>query len=303
MRCLNLILLLSFSVSQDLQVKYVSAYTVDFDWGGEVESVIEVTAARGYLRFNGKLNPKRWIFRLFGGERGIIIIAGNDNSIGYNAKRERYWVQPYGSMNIIADMSLGNPSKGKSEETSTTQEPKEKETSKNEEQNPFIELINAIFNDDTATPQIERVAGDGIEIVNGFRTNKWTSTITTESNKLVIEEWMVDRLPLRDSLYSYLSTLIESDTVENFSMPKFSSHDIIKNLDSTYAFEPSNESIVLAKLLVDSDDGWIQSASFEIRELYTVPFDASSFTIPEEYERIEVEEEEPDLGPKDKEAD
>tara|TARA_B100001123_G_scaffold449495_1_gene615070 strand:- start:360 stop:1271 length:912 start_codon:yes stop_codon:yes gene_type:complete len=303
MRCLNLILLLSFSVSQDLQVKYVSAYTVDFDWGGEVESVIEVTAARGYLRFNGKLNPKRWIFRLFGGERGIIIIAGNDNSIGYNAKRERYWVQPYGSMNIIADMSLGNPSKEKSEETSTTQEPKEKETSKNEEQNPFIELINAIFNDDTATPQIERVAGDGIEIVNGFRTNKWTSTITTESNKLVIEEWMVDGLPLRDSLYSYLSTLIESDTVENFSMPKFSSHDIIKNLDSTYAFEPSNESIVLAKLLVDSDDGWIQSASFEIRELYTVPFDASSFTIPEEYERIEIEEEEPDLGPKDKEAD
>ena len=303
MRCLNLILLLSFSVSQDLQVKYVSAYTVDFDWGGEVESVIEVTAARGYLRFNGKLNPKRWIFRLFGGERGIIIIAGNDNSIGYNAKRERYWVQPYGSMNIIADMSLGNPSKEKSEGTSTTQEPKEKETSKNEEQNPFIELINAIFNDDTATPQIERVAGDGIEIVNGFRTNKWTSTITTESNKLVIEEWMVDGLPLRDSLYSYLSTLIESDTVENFSMPKFSSHDIIKNLDSTYAFEPSNESIVLAKLLVDSDDGWIQSASFEIRELYTVPFDASSFTIPEEYERIEVEEEEPDLGPKDKEAD
>jgi hypothetical protein len=203
----------------------------------------------------------------------------------------------------IADMSLGNPSKEKFEETSTIQEPKEKETSNNEEQNPFIELINEIFNDDTATPQIERVAGDGIEIVNGFRTNKWTSTITTESNKLVIEEWMVDGLPLRDSLYSYLSSLIESDTVENFSMPKFSSHDIIKNLDSTYAFEPSNESIVLAKLLVDSDDGWIQSASFEIRELYTVPFDASSFTIPEEYERIEIEEEEPDLGPKDKEAD
>jgi len=114
---------------------------------------------------------------------------------------------------------------------------------------------------------------------------------------------MVDELPLRDLLYSYLSALIESDTVENFNMPKFSSHDIIKRVDSTYAFEPSNESIVLAKLLVDSDNGWIQSASFEIRELYTVPFDASSFSIPEEYERIEIEEEEPDLGGKDKEAD
>ncbi len=290
-------------MAQDMQVKYVVAYTIDVDWGGEVESVAEVTAAPGYARFNGKLNPKRWIFRLLGGERGIIIIAGNDNSIGYNAKRERYWVQPYGSMNIMADMSLGNPSKEKSEETSTTQEPKEKETSESEEQNPFIELINAIFNDDTATPQIERVEGDGIEIVNGFRTKKWTSTISTESNTLVIEEWMVDELPLRDLLYSYLSAFIESDTVENFNMPKFSSHDIIKGVDSTYTFEPSNESIVLAKLLVDSDNSWIQSASFEIRELYTVPFDASSFSIPEEYERIEIEEEEPDLGGKDKEAD
>lgn len=303
MKLASIIFLISFSMAQDMQVKYVVAYTIDVDWGGEVESVAEVTAAPGYARFNGKLNPKRWIFRLLGGERGIIIIAGNDNSIGYNAKRERYWVQPYGSMNIMADMSLGNPSKEKSEETSTTQEPKEKETSESEEQNPFIELINAIFNDDTATPQIERVAGDGIEIVNGFRTNKWTSTISTESNTLVIEEWMVDELPLRDLLYSYLSAFIESDTVENFNMPKFSSHDIIKGVDSTYAFEPSNESIVLAKLLVDSDNGWIQSASFEIRELYTVPFDASSFSIPEEYERIEIEEEEPDLGGKDKEAD
>ena len=26
---------------------------------------------------------------------------------------------------------------------------------------------------------------------------------------------------------------------------------------------------------------------FEIRELYTVPFDASSFAIPEDYERVE----------------
>ncbi|MDP6168721.1 MAG: hypothetical protein QF780_01830, partial [Candidatus Marinimicrobia bacterium] len=172
MKLASIIFLISFSMAQDMQVKYVVAYTIDVDWGGEVESVAEVTAAPGYARFNGKLNPKRWIFRLLGGERGIIIIAGNDNSIGYNAKRERYWVQPYGSMNIMADMSLGNPSKEKSEETSTTQEPKEKETSESEEQNPFIELINAIFNDDTATPQIERVEGDGIEIVNGFRTKK-----------------------------------------------------------------------------------------------------------------------------------
>jgi hypothetical protein len=89
--------------------------------------------------------------------------------------------------------------------------------------------------------------------------------------------------------------------MESFSLQKFSSHDFIKGVDSTYTFEPSNESMVLAKLLVDSDNSWIQSASFEIRELYTVPFDASSFTIPEEYERIEIEQEEPDEDDQKKE--
>ena len=296
-------------MAQDMQVKYVVAYTIDVDWGGEIETVSEITAAPGYARFNGKLNPKRWIFRIFGGERGMLKVPGTENAMGYSAKRKTYWITPSGEFPLFADKDWGREQedeteeKEKTEEISITTETEEKENSESEWQSPFIELINAVFKDDTATPQIERVEGDGIEIVNGFRTKKWTSTISTESNTLVIEEWMVDELPLRDLLYSYLSALIESDTVENFNMPKFSSHDIIKRVDSTYAFEPSNESIVLAKLLVDSDNGWIQSASFEIRELYTVPFDASSFSIPEEYERIEIEEEEPDLGGKDKEAD
>jgi len=309
MKLANLIFMFSLSVAQDMQVKYVVAYTIDVDWGGEIETVSEITAAPGYARFNGKLNPKRWIFRIFGGERGMLKVPGTENAMGYSAKRKTYWITPSGEFPLFADKDWGREQedeteeKEKTEEISITTETEEKENSESEWQSPFIELINAVFKDDTATPQIERVEGDGIEIVNGFRTKKWTSTISTESNTLVIEEWMVDELPLRDLLYSYLSALIESDTVENFNMPKFSSHDIIKRVDSTYAFEPSNESIVLAKLLVDSDNGWIQSASFEIRELYTVPFDASSFSIPEEYERIEIEEEEPDLGGKDKEAD
>ena len=290
MRLVGLILFLSFSEAQDLQVKYVSAYTIDFDWGGEVESVAEVTAARGYLRFNGKLNPKRWIFRFFGGERGFIVITGTDNSIGYNAKRERYWLLPYGSMNMFADMSFGNPSKEKTEETSTTQEPDEKETSKREDQNDFGNIIKEIFKDDTSTIQIDRFLSDGTEIINGFRTNKWTTIISTKNNKLVIDEWVVDQLLLKDSLYSYLLPMITDDDFEDFTIEKVSSRDFIRQVDSTYSLQASNESIVLAKLLVDSDNSWIQSASFEIRELYAVPFDASSFAIPEEYERIQIDE-------------
>ena len=103
---------------------------------------------------------------------------------------------------------------------------------------------------------------------------------------------MVDDLPLRDSLYSYLFAAIEMDTVENSNFPKYSSHDFLRGVDSTYAVEQSDGEIVMAKLTIDSDNGWVQWALFEIRELYAVPFDALSFTIPEEYERIEIEKEE-----------
>ena len=48
MRYLILALLISFVIAQDMQVKYVVAYTVDIDWGGEIETVSEITAAPGY---------------------------------------------------------------------------------------------------------------------------------------------------------------------------------------------------------------------------------------------------------------
>jgi len=67
MRLSSIIFLISFSIAQDMQVKYVVAYTIDVDWVGEIETVSEITAAPGYGKFNGQLNPKRWIFRIFGG--------------------------------------------------------------------------------------------------------------------------------------------------------------------------------------------------------------------------------------------
>ena len=51
-----LALLNSFIIAQDMQVKYVVEYTVDIDWGGEIETVSEITAAPGYGKFHGKLN-------------------------------------------------------------------------------------------------------------------------------------------------------------------------------------------------------------------------------------------------------
>ena len=111
---------------------------------------------------------------------------------------------------------------------------------------------------------------------------------------MIIEEWVVDELPLRDSLYAYIASTSEvnNEFINDIDGVKFSSQDFILGVDSSYTIKKLDKIIVMAKLTVDSDNGWIQSALFEIRELYTVPFDALSYTIPEEYERIEIEKEE-----------
>ena len=287
-----------------MQVKYVVAYTVDMDWGGEIETVSEITAAPGYGKFHGQLNPKRWIFRLFGGQRGFIKVPGTENILGYNVKRKRYWVTPIGEDPLFADMNWGNESDEETEEKEDTEEVSV--TIKTEEEGSslpvygkeswFIKIANDIFKDDDASPRIERTLNENIEEINGFRTKKWTTTISTKSNQMIIEEWVVDELPLRDSLYAYIaSTSEENNEFINFiDSIKFSSRDFILGVDSSYTIKKSDEIIVMAKLGIDSNNSWVQSALFEIRELYALSFDPLTFTIPEDFERIEIETDEKD---------
>ena len=304
MRYLILVILISFIIAQDMQVKYVVAYTVDIDWGGEIETVSEITAAPGYGKFHGQLNPKRWIFRLFGGQRGFIKVPGTENFLGYNAKRKRYWVTPPGEDPLFADMNWGDESDEETEEEEDTEEVSV--TVKTEEEGSsalvygkeswFIKIANDIFKDDDASPRIERTLNESIEEINGFRTKKWTTTISTKNNKMIIEEWVVDELPLRDSLYAYISsTSEENNELINFiDSVKFSSQDFILGVDSSYTIKKSDEIIVMARLGIDSNNGWVQSALFEIRELYALSFDPLTFTIPEDFERIEIERDEKD---------
>ena len=302
MRLASILFLIFFSIAQDMQVKYVVAYTIDIDWGGEIETVSEITAAPGYGKFNGQLNPKRWIFRIFGGQRGMIKVPGTENVLGYNAKRKTYWVTPPGEDPLFADTNLGNESDEEVEEKEDTEEVSvtigtEEEGSSAQKFGRkywFIKIANDIFKDDDVTPSIERNLNDGIEEINGFSTKKWTTTISTETNNMIIEEWVVDELPLRDSLYAYIASTSEvnNEFINDIDGVKFSSQDFILGVDSSYTIKKLDKIIVMAKLTVDSDNGWIQSALFEIRELYIVPFDALSYTIPEEYERIEIEKEE-----------
>jgi len=299
-----LAILISFIIAQDMQVKYVVAYTVDVDWGGEIETVSEITAAPGYGKFHGQLNPKRWIFRLFGGQRGFIKVPGTENFLGYNVKRKRYWVTPLGEDPLFADMNWVDESdeevegKKDAEDVSVTVKTEEEDsnTQKSGKESWFIKIANDIFKDDDASPRIERTLNESIEEINGFRTKKWTTTISTKKNKMIIEEWVVDELPLRDSLYAYISsTSEENNELINFiDSVKFSSQDFILGVDSSYTIKKSDEIIVMAKLGIDSNNGWVQSALFEIRELYTLSFDPLTFTIPEDFERIEIERDKKD---------
>jgi len=64
-----------------------------------------------------------------------------------------------------------------------------------------------------------------------------------------------------------------------------SSDDFVWSADSTVVLDSLEGRIVQAKMHTENE--FFKSMSFEIKELYTVSFDASSFTIPEAYKRIE----------------
>ena len=90
-----------------MQVRYVTAYTFDAKYLGEFETVIECVASPGYAKLNGKFNAKRWIFKWINGERGFLSVSGTNNTLGYNVKRERYWLNPLGNINLFADWNWG----------------------------------------------------------------------------------------------------------------------------------------------------------------------------------------------------
>lgn len=261
-------------MAQEMQVRYVSAYSFDAKWAGEFEIVMDQIRAPGYYRSNEKFSPKKWIFRWYYTEEGSIEIAGTDNRLGYNAKSKEYWIEPPENHESIK------------EEEATTSELEENK--KNREQ-PFINNLltsfnESIFDGDESKPLINRLMSDSLEDVNGFRAKKWTTTISTNETKMIIEEWMVDNLLLKDTFYSYY---IQSDELGDKEIPSISSNDFIKDIDSTSSINNIDGDIVKAKLVVESDNAWVKSMEFEIRELYTIPFDASSFAIPEDYERVE----------------
>ena len=287
LRLIQIFFFTSFLISQDMQAKYVTAYTIDAKIFGEFETILEYVAAPSYARLHGEFSAKRWIFRWLNGERGALSVPGTNNTLSYNVKRERYWLNPPGKHNFLSNL-FADWKWGKENNTEDTEKDLKTENEEEDKNEFFTEFYNDIF-EEGAVPHISRYPNNGIEEVNGFKSKKWTTSIATKKNKMVIEEWMVGELPLRDSLFLYIESAVKSDTSStNLGMLRLSSYDFIIGLDSTSKIERLNGNIVMAKLSIDSDKSFLKSASFEIRELYMGPFSASSFAIPKEFERIEL---------------
>lgn len=202
----------------------------------------------------------------------MILIEGTDHILKYDTKDEEYWLESPEDQYWAPKTSSNADTTSVDTDSSST-------------------FLFGIDEDDNSIPQIKRIKGDTLENVNGFRARKWTTTFSGSKHKTVIEEWLVDELPLLD-----ISDSLKNDIIGKFNPYKdkkdlikfkFSSDNLIEEADSNSTIQPLEGRIVRAKAVMN--EGFMKSMSFEIRELYAMPFDASSFSIPKEYEQIKNE--------------
>ena len=261
-RYMPLIIFISLSIAQDMQIRYARVHSMDMKVIGSIETTTDQTTAQGFYTTNMKIDAP-WMLGFMERETGTIMIEGKDHILKYDAKDEEYW--------------LVSPEDHFAPDTN----------SNNRRRSGYIDWQN-LFLDDMSNPQIKRIESDAPEIVNGYRTRKWTTTISGEKLELVIEEWIADEIPLLDifdSLRIDISGAFNPyKDKKDFIKFKFSSDLIINELDTNSTIIPLNGRIIKAKL--DKIGPYIKSMNFEIRELYAVPFDSLSFSIPEDYEQI-----------------
>jgi len=247
-----------------MQIRYARVHSVDMRFIGSIETTTDQTTAPGFFTTNMKFDAP-WMLGFMEWETGTIMIEGKDHILKFDAKDEEYW--------------LVSPEDHFAPDTN----------SNNRRRSGYIDWQN-LFLDDMSNPQIKRIEGDALETVNGYRARKWTTTISGSKLELVIEEWIADEIPLLDifdSLRIDISGALNPyKDKKDFIKFKFSSDTIIEKADSNSTIEPLNGRIIKAKL--DKIGPYINSMNFEIRELYAVPFDSLSFSIPEDYEQIKA---------------
>ena len=267
-RYISLLLFISLSISQDMQIRYARVHSVDMIVIGSIETTTDQTTAPGFFTTNMKFDAP-WMLGFMEWETGTIMIEGKDHILKFDAKDEEYWLvspEDHFAPDTNSNFKIKSSNRRRSGDTD------------------FFHFLK----DDFPNPQIKRIEGDALETVNGYRARKWTTTISGSKLELVIEEWIADEIPLLDifdSLRIDISGALNPyKDKKDFIKFKFSSDTFIEKADSNSTIEPLNGRIIKAKL--DKIGPYIKSMNFEIRELYAVPFDSLSFSIPEDYEQI-----------------
>ena len=254
-----------------MQIKYVTEFSWDIKGIGEVLFEKEEYIAPGFFKMDSRTYLKNWLIRkMFNKNGGEIMIRGEKNILKYDAKNKEYWL-------ITTDEYFEKEKKDTLSKSSSSR------------LLFFSEIFEDLFNATDDDFIIHRERTSKIENINGLSAKKWNTTIQNSSQKLFFEEWLVQELPLKDTL-----DLLKLDLMESFNLNKdqnrgtsfmVSSNDFVWSADSTVVLDSLEGKIVQAKMYCER--GFLKSMSFEIKELYTVSFDAASFTIPEKYDRIE----------------
>ena len=253
-----------------MQIKYVTGFSLDAKVIGEVIFEKEEYIAPGFFKMNSKMYPKSWVLRkMFNENDGEIMIRGEKNILKYNSKDKEYWL-------INVDEYF---KKGKKDTVSQS----------HLSRSLFSIIFESLIDTTDSEFIIQREKVGQFENINGFRAKKWTTTIENSKQKLFFEEWLVKELSLKDTLDSLKFDIMGSlnpnkDRNRRTSYMIFSD-DFVRSADSTAVLDSLEGRIVQAKMY--TEHAFFKSMSFEIKELYTVSFDAASFTIPEAYKRIE----------------
>ncbi len=252
---------------QDYQVH--SSYTMAFNITvfGHFKTTYHRTIAPGLLKVEEKTKAERFYAGwLLNEEVGEIMMQDSKFILKYNEEDEEYWLETYEDYFKEPDTSSGESysySIGFSSDESNGEEIK-----------------------------VTRTGGKEIETLHGFRTKKWITTLSAPENKLVFEEWYVDKLPLMkksDSLEVALKSQLHP-TNDTFipSHSEFSSNLILDGMDTLTTLKPIDGYSVKMNLFVyEEKNSPTMTISFELLELYTEPVDTSDFTVPVDFEKIE----------------
>ena len=259
----------SVSFSQDFQVRVVGEMQMDIPILGPFIMTFNQTVAPGFYRSEEKIEAKRFYARwLMNSKIGEIMIAGTENILKYDSDEKEYWLQSPEDYFKKPDTS--------SENTKT------------------ISFSLSSDEEDDTPPKITRTGGKEIEVLHGFRTKKWITSISSSNGNMVFEEWFVDKLPLMslsDSLESAIKSKFKPDgVIVELAHFEFLSNLILNEMDSLTTLDPiPGHAVKINFLVYENENDPKFTVSYEILELYAEPVDTSYFTIPEEYQRVEKE--------------